>query len=145
MAYPGARIPETPLIGSCTTVAATIADLGMDRSPCSAPAFSAVDSRTVTMSGVTVMVGICLVLPLDGRHRPTVGLAFNPLPLTFERPLLPPAEGARTRRLPDVSALRCPPFSTPQALQSAFDDPSRWRGTGAGPGRAGGTSTSTAP
>src|SRR5690242_15049266 len=72
MAYPGARIPEIPLIGSSMTVAATIADRGMDKSPCSAPAFSAVDSRTVTVSGAMVMVGICLVLHLDGRHRSTV-------------------------------------------------------------------------
>jgi hypothetical protein len=35
------------------------------------------------------MVGICLVLHLDGRHRPTVGMAYNTLPLMFERPLLP--------------------------------------------------------
>src|SRR4051794_18992916 len=85
MAYPGTRIPETPLIGSSTTIAATIADRGMDKSPCNAPAFSAVDSRTVTTSRVTVMVGICLVLHLDGRHRSTVGMAYNTLPLMFEQ------------------------------------------------------------
>ena len=47
------------------------------------------------MSGVTVTVGIGLVLHLDGRHRRTVGMAYHILPLMFERPLLRPTVNVR--------------------------------------------------